>query len=60
MYYENMSKSASRLPQIPFDRVFSENKKRRGASFQVIFFMEFLFNEKFSIIILHKLAKFHY
>ena len=42
-----------------FYRGFLENWKGPGTSFQAIFFTED-FNKKFSSVIIHKLARFHY
>ena len=39
-------------------RGFFKNKKRTGTSFQATFFVEFL-DKHFSLVILHKVTKFH-
>ena len=50
---------ASRFPQISCNRAFFKNRNGTATSFQVIFFAEF-FNDNDFLVILHKLAKYHY
>ena len=57
--YQILSRSACRLPQIPFYRGFFENWEGPGTSFQATFFIK-IFDKEFSFVSLHKLAKFHY
>ena len=53
-----MSKSACRLPHIPFYRVIFKTKKGSDAKFQTTFFVEF-FDKNFPFEVLQKLTKFH-